>query len=59
VRSGAEVVTRIGVANVEVERDRPAGLRIDVGTVHRVEGVISHVDFADDDGNALSLYTEL
>ena len=58
-RAGAEVVTRIGVADITAERERLLALGIDVGELHHVEGMIDYVDFADADGNALSLYTEL
>ncbi|NYI42837.1 VOC family protein [Demequina lutea] len=58
-RSGAEVVTRLGVADVAAERARLLALGIDVGPLHHVEGMIDYVDFRDPDGNALSLYTEL
>ena|ERR1035437_911548 len=58
-RSGAEVVTRLGVADVAVQRERLVALGIDVGPIHHVEGMIDYVEFSDPDGNALSLYTEL
>ena len=58
-RSGAQVVTRIGVADVAAEHERLGLLGIDVGEVHHVEGVIDYMDFSDPDGNQLSLYTEL
>jgi predicted enzyme related to lactoylglutathione lyase len=58
-RSGAEVVTRIGVTDVAKERERLLALGVDVGELHHVEGMVDYVDFSDPDGNALSLYTEL
>ena len=58
-RSGAQVVTRIGVADVVAQRARLLDIGIDVGPVHHVDGMVDYVAFSDPDGNALSLYTEL
>lgn len=58
-RAGAEVVTRLGVADVAAQRERLLVLGIDVGALHHVEDMIDYIEFADPDGNALSLYTEL
>ncbi len=57
--SGAEVVTRLGVADVAAQRDRLLAVGVVVGPFHHVEGMIDCVDFRDPDGNALSLYAEL
>ena len=58
-RSGAEVVTRIGVTDVAAQRERLLALGFHTSELHHVEGVIDYVNFVDPDGNALSLYTEL
>ena len=58
-RSGAQVVTRIGVTDVAAQRERLVALGIEAGPLHHIEGMIDYIEFADPDGNALSLYTEL
>ncbi|MDA3644601.1 VOC family protein [Saccharopolyspora indica] len=58
-RSGAEVVTRFDVADVAAERDRLVGLGVEVGPLEHVPGAVDYFDFADPDGNRLSLYTLL
>lgn len=59
VRSGAEAVVRFGVADAAVEHARLVALGIDVGELVRIDGVIEFFDFADPDGNRLSVYAEL
>lgn len=56
-RGGA--VVRLGVADVTAERSRLAGLGIAVGGLEQVDSVLEYFDFADPDGNQLSLYAEI
>lgn len=58
-RSGAEVVTRFSVADAAAERDRLAGLGVEVGPLEHVPGAVDYFDFRDPDGNLLSCYAEL
>lgn len=57
-RSGAEVVTRLGVANAAREHERMAVLGIDLGPLEHVEGAVDYFEFADPYGNLLSVYSE-
>ncbi len=57
--AGAAAVVRFGVQDVAVERARLAGLGVAVGALDRVDGILEYFDFADPDGNRLSLYAEL
>ena len=50
---------QLGVADVAAEREHLLSLGVDVGELDHVEGMVDYVDFADPDGNALRLYTEL
>jgi hypothetical protein len=54
--AGSEHVFRIGVADIEQERDRLLSIGIAVGEIVRVEGTIAYCEFGDLDGNQLSLY---
>lgn len=56
-RSGAEVVLRLGVADVGRERARLLALGLEVGPVQHVPGAVDHLEFDDPDGNRLSLYS--
>ncbi|GAA5165548.1 VOC family protein [Pseudonocardia eucalypti] len=58
-RSGAQVITRFGVADAKGERERLIGLGVEVGPLIHVPDAVDYCDFADPDGNVLSLYTEL
>ena len=58
-RSGAEVVTRFGVADAGRERQRLEGLGVVVGPLEHVPGAVDYFDFADADGNVLSMYSEV
>jgi catechol 2,3-dioxygenase-like lactoylglutathione lyase family enzyme len=55
---GGNWTLRIGVTDLEGERDRLRGLGIEVGDVRIVPGVISYFMFRDPDGNLLSWYQE-
>ena len=46
----------MGVADLQAERNRLAGLGADIDDIQRVEGVIAWCDFRDPDGNRLSMY---
>lgn len=59
VRSGAEVVTRFGVADAHRQRERLKGMGVTVGPLEHVPGAVDYFDFADPDGNILSMYTEV
>jgi catechol 2,3-dioxygenase-like lactoylglutathione lyase family enzyme len=52
----ARFVFRIGVRSLEQERSRLVRMGIPVGEVETVPNVIRFCDFADPDGNPLSLY---
>ncbi len=56
-RSGAEIVTRFGVADAASERDRLADLGVRVGPLEHVEGAVDYFDFVDPYGNMLSVYS--
>ncbi|HEV7650387.1 MAG TPA: VOC family protein [Actinophytocola sp.] len=56
---GAGTVARFGVADAAAERERLAGLGIEVGALEHVPGAVDYFDFADPDGNLLSFYTVL
>lgn len=56
-RSGAEAVMRLGVADAAREQDRLAELGVAVGPLEHVEGAVDYFDFADPDGNRLSIYS--
>jgi predicted enzyme related to lactoylglutathione lyase len=58
-RSGAEVVTRFGVADAGRERERLEAMGVAVGPLEHVQGAVDYFDFADPDGNALSMYSEV
>jgi lactoylglutathione lyase len=57
--SSAENVFRIGVEDIERERDRLLSLGVPMPETERVEGVIAFCDFVDPYGNRLSLYQVL
>jgi catechol 2,3-dioxygenase-like lactoylglutathione lyase family enzyme len=57
--SSSEHVLRVGVEDIDGERRRLLGLGLAVADTERVEGVIAFCDFADPDGNRLSLYQVL
>jgi hypothetical protein len=59
VRSGAEVVTRFGVADARWERERLEAMGVTVGSLEHVPGAVDHFDFTDPDGNVLSMYSEV
>jgi lactoylglutathione lyase len=50
-------VTRFGVASAAAERDRLSRLGVPVGALEHVDGAVDYFDFADADGNRLSLYS--
>ncbi|MEC7276318.1 MAG: VOC family protein [Bdellovibrionota bacterium] len=52
-------VIRLGVTNIESEKERLAKLEIDIGEIKRVEGLIAFSEFSDPYGNKLSLYQVL
>ncbi|MCE3554789.1 VOC family protein [Pseudonocardia sp. RS11V-5] len=56
--SGAEVVLRFGVDDAARERSRLTGLGVVVGPLEHVPGAVDYFDFADPDGNVLSMYSE-
>jgi catechol 2,3-dioxygenase-like lactoylglutathione lyase family enzyme len=58
-RSGAEVVTRLGVTDVSQERERLAAIGVGVGPLEHVAGAVDYFNFADPDGNVLSMYSEV
>ena len=58
-RGSSGHVFRIGVEDIEAERDRLLSLGSLVQQPERVEGVIAFCDFVDPDGNHLSLYQVL
>ena len=55
--SGAEAVTRFGVADAKSEHSRLASLGVAVGPLEHVDGAVDYFDFADLDGNVLSTYS--
>jgi predicted enzyme related to lactoylglutathione lyase len=57
-RSGAEVVTSFGVADARVERERLVELGLEVGPLEHVSGAVDYFEFADPDGNVLSIHSE-
>lgn len=57
--SGPEHLFQIGVEDLEAARRRLLSLGIAVAEPERVNGVIAFCDFADPDGNRLSLYEVL
>jgi predicted enzyme related to lactoylglutathione lyase len=59
VRSGAEVVTRFGVADASRERERLEAMGVAVGRLEHVPGAVDYFDFTDPDGNMLSMYSEV
>src|SRR3954447_21937699 len=58
-RTGAQPVTRFGVHDARRHRDRLQALGVAVGPLRHVPGAVDYFDFADPDGNALSLCAEL
>jgi lactoylglutathione lyase len=52
-------VFRIGVSDIEAERERLLALGVEVSQIDGIEGVIRFFDFQDPDGNDLSLYQVL
>ena len=52
-------LVRVGVEDIDAERRRLLDLAVAVEDTERVEGVIAFCDFADPDGNRLSLYEVL
>ena len=57
--SSSEHAFRIGVEDIERERDRLLRLGVPPREIERVEGVIAFCDFVDPYGNSLSLYQVL
>ena len=55
--AAAGTVTRFGVADAGGERTRLTGLGVPVGPLEHVPGAVDYFDFADPDGNRLSLYS--
>jgi predicted enzyme related to lactoylglutathione lyase len=58
-RSGAEVVPSFGVAKAATERERLVALGLEVGPLEHVEGAVDYFEFADPDGNVLSVHSEV
>ena len=58
-RSGAEAVLRFGVPDARSQHTRLEAMGVAVGPLKHVPGAVDYFDFADPDGNALSIYTEL
>jgi predicted enzyme related to lactoylglutathione lyase len=56
-RSGAEITVRFGVENAAAEHSRLSTLGVEVGELIHVPGVVDVFDFADPDGNLLSIYS--
>jgi predicted enzyme related to lactoylglutathione lyase len=56
---GAGAVARFGVADAAAERDRLAGLGVEVGPLEHVPDAVDYFDFTDPDGNLLSCYAVL
>jgi predicted enzyme related to lactoylglutathione lyase len=52
-------VTRLGVLDVRAEWERLRTAGVDVGPLEHVPGAVDYFDFADPNGNRLSMYTEL
>jgi predicted enzyme related to lactoylglutathione lyase len=52
-------VFRLGVRDIEAERERLLGIGVDAGEITRIEGVIAFCDFRDPDRNRISLYQVL
>jgi catechol 2,3-dioxygenase-like lactoylglutathione lyase family enzyme len=50
---------RFGVADVRAERERLAGLAVDVSRVTSLPGVVAFIDFTDPWGNRLGCYQDL
>lgn len=59
VRSGAEVIIRLGVAAAGGQRERLLTVGVTVGPLEHVPGAVDYFDFTDPDGNVLSMYSEL
>jgi predicted enzyme related to lactoylglutathione lyase len=55
--SAAGCVLRFGVADAAAERARLAAMGVAVGPLEHVPGAVHYFDFADPDGNRLSLYS--
>lgn len=53
------IVTRLGVLDVRAEWERLRTAGVDVGPLEHVPGAVDYFDFADPNGNRLSMYTEL
>ncbi|HEV7950005.1 MAG TPA: VOC family protein [Glaciihabitans sp.] len=56
-RSGASVIVRFGVDDAPAAHQRMSELGIAVGELEHVENVVDYFDFADPDGNQLSIYS--
>ncbi|RWZ51177.1 VOC family protein [Labedella phragmitis] len=56
-RSGAEITVRFGVTDAAAEHSRLSTLGMEVGELIHVPGVVDVFDFADPDGNVLSVYS--
>ena len=56
-RSGAEVVTRVGVDCAGREHHRLASSGVDVGALEHVGGLLEYFDFVDPDGNVPNFYS--
>jgi lactoylglutathione lyase len=52
-------VTRFGVPDAAAEHERLTRLGVAVGPLEHVPGAVDYFDFADPDGNQLSLYSQL
>ncbi|HEX7057709.1 MAG TPA: VOC family protein [Bacilli bacterium] len=52
-------IVRFGVFGIEAERERLLRLNIEVGPVHRINGVVAYCNFCDPYGNRLGLYETL
>jgi predicted enzyme related to lactoylglutathione lyase len=58
LRSGAEVVTRFGVADAGREHARLKAMGVEVAPLEHVPGAVDYFEFRDPDGNVLSVYSE-
>lgn len=56
-RSGAEITLRFGVDDAPAQHARLASLGLPVSQLLHVPGAVDVFDFADPDGNRLSLYS--
>lgn len=56
-RSGAQLVLRLGVEDAPADYRRLSDLGLPLGPLEHVDGAVDYFDFADPDGNRLSLYS--